>query len=456
MGLTDLILFPFYVLAFSLFFSWRRKRLEDPLLKKYHRQGFWIKVLGTVAFTFFHTKVSPGNDSTGLYYAEGINIARMITADLDNIKLIFMAGRDFDQSLLINPHNEGYFRSESNYLVTRLVAILSFLSLKSYFVLNLFFSLISFSGVWKLYRFFYEQYPRLHKQLAIAILYLPTFVFWSSGILKDPLCTGLLGWMTYSIYNVLYKKHKIIANSIVAFLSAYFIGIIKSYILVSYLPFFILYLVLSNFKLIERPFLKVVAFVALLFFGTLGFFVVSDKLQQELGNLALDKLAETVQMQQTNFINMADQAESSFSLGVEFDGTNSSLIRMAPAAIVATFYRPFIWESKKISTLLSSLESLTLMLFTLYAFFRAGPVIFVTSLVRNPMVMFCFFFSVLFALFVGATTLNFGTLVRYKIPCMPFYVIALVLIMEIAKKRKAAIKKKKAASKENPEPVIHS
>jgi hypothetical protein len=456
MGLTDLILFPFYVLAFSLFFSWRRKRLEDPLLKKYHRQGFWIKVLGAIAFTFFHTKVSPGNDSTGLYYAEGINIARMITADLENIKLIFMAGKDFDQSLLINPHNEGYFRSESNYLVTRLVAILSFLSFKSYFVLNLFFSLISFSGVWKLYRFFYEQYPKLHKQLAIAILYLPTFVFWSSGILKDPLCTGLLGWMTYSIYNVLYKKHKVIANSIVAMLSAYFIGIIKSYILVSYLPFFILYLVLSNFKLIERPFLKVVAFVALLIFGTVGFFVVSDKLQQELGNLALDKLAETVQMQQTNFINMADQAESSFSLGVEFDGTNSSLVRMAPAAIVATFYRPFIWESKKISTLLSSLESLTLMLFTLYAFFRAGPVIFVTSLVRNPMVMFCFFFSVLFALFVGATTLNFGTLVRYKIPCMPFYVIALVLIMEIAKKRKAAVNIKKAASKKNAQAVIHS
>ena len=39
-------------------------------------------------------------------------------------------------------------------------------------------------------------------------------------------------------------------------------------------------------------------------------------------------------------------------------------------------------------------------------------------------------FSLLFALFVGATTPNFGTLCRYKIPCMPFYIISLFLIMD--------------------------
>ena len=445
MGFIDLILFPLYVLLFHLFFSWRRRRIDDPVLKKYHKQGFWIKVLGALAFTFFHTVVSPGNDSTGLYYVEGINIAKMISADFSNIKWIFMPGAEFDQTLLFDPFNEGYFRSESNYFVTRLVAILSFISWNNYMVINLFFSMISFSGVWKLYRFFYEQYPHLHKKLAIAVLYLPTFVFWSSGILKDPLCTGMLGWMTYSIYSVLYKKENRVKNLFIAFFSAYILGIVKSYILVSYLPIFILYLVLINFQKISRPFFKVLAFVGLLLFGVAGFFLVSDKLQKELGNLALDKLAETVKLQQTNFINMADQAESTFSLGVEFDGTNSSLVRMVPAAIVATFYRPYLWESKKLSTLLSSLESLALMIFTLYIFFRVGPYLFISSILKDPMVMFCFFFSIIFALFVGATTLNFGTLVRYKTPCMPFYVIALVLIYEIGKTRKAANLLKEAA-----------
>ena len=49
--------------------------------------------------------------------------------------------------------------------------------------------------------------------------------------------------------------------------------------------------------------------------------------------------------------------------------------------------------------------------------------------------MYCFLFSIVFAMFVGASTLNFGTLVRYKIPCLPFYTIALFLIYEKVKER---------------------
>jgi hypothetical protein len=46
-----------------------------------------------------------------------------------------------------------------------------------------------------------------------------------------------------------------------------------------------------------------------------------------------------------------------------------------------------------------------------------------------------------FGLFVGASTLNFGTLVRYKIPCLPFYTISLFLIYEKVKERSAKKKK---------------
>jgi hypothetical protein len=54
-------------------------------------------------------------------------------------------------------------------------------------------------------------------------------------------------------------------------------------------------------------------------------------------------------------------------------------------------------------------------------------------------VLYCFLFAMLFALFVGATTLNFGTLCRYKIPCMPFYVIALLLIWDSSRKKTTVI-----------------
>jgi len=138
-------------------------------------------------------------------------------------------------------------------------------------------------------------------------------------------------------------------------------------------------------------------------------------------------------------------AESSFSLGAEFDGTPAGLVKIAPFGIAASLYRPFLWEAKGISFFLSAAESTVVMLFTLYVFIKAGPFTFFKSIIKDPMILFCFMFALVFALFVGITTLNFGTLVRYKIPCMPFYIISLVLILDRYKRKKlqkaAAIEK---------------
>ena len=432
MSFTDIILFPFYVLIFHLIFSARRKRINDPILKRYHKQGFWIKVFSSVAFTIFFVYLTSG-DSTSLYFPEGQHLYELILKDpAKNIHLLFGPGSNYDENFLKDTYNSGYFRLESNFFISRLVAILAFFTLGKYLLINLCFSMISYSGVWRLYRFFYEHYPQLHKKLAIAIIYLPTFIFWSSGILKDPICTGMLGWMTYSLYCIFEKRQSIIKNLVITLIAAYILYIVKVYIIISYLPFYVLYLVLRNINRVKNTFGKIAIGIVIIFFCIIGLFALADKLTEDLGNFALDKITESVKTQQTNFINMSDQAESSFSLGVEYDGSVTSLLKIAPAAIAATFFRPYLWESKKISTLLSSLESLALILFTLYVFFKAGPLKFFTTLFTNSMVFFCFFYSVIFAIFVGATTLNFGTLVRYKVPCLPFYIIALFLILEAA------------------------
>ena len=414
----------------------RRKNINDPFLIKYHKHGFWIRVFSSVAFTIFFVYLTPG-DSTSLYYPEGYHLYQLILKNpLNNIHLLFTPGINYDENLLLDPDNIGAFKLESNFLVTRLVAVLSFFTFGKYLLINLCFSMLAYSGIWRLYKFFYEHYPHLHKKLALAIIYLPTLIFWSSGVLKDPICICMLGWLTYALYCIFEKRESLIKNTIITIGAAYILYVVKMYIVICYLPFYVLYLVLTNLKLLKNNISKfTVGFIALVFI-IFGLFLVADNYKEQLGSFAIDKIIESVKTQQTNFINMADGAESSFSLGVEYNGSLSSLLKMTPAAIAATFFRPFLWESKKISTLMSSLESLALMLLTLYVFVRAGPIKFFRTIFTNAMVFFCFFYSIVFAIFVGATTLNFGTLVRYKIPCMPFYIIAIFLILEAVQKKK--------------------
>jgi hypothetical protein len=47
---------------------------------------------------------------------------------------------------------------------------------------------------------------------------------------------------------------------------------------------------------------------------------------------------------------------------------------------------------------------------------------------KDPRILMCFIFAMVFAVGVGASTANFGSLSRYKIPCMPFYMIMLLLL----------------------------
>ncbi len=436
MGYGDLILFPIFVLLSYLFFKRLRNKYDDPILKKYHRQGYWIKIIGCVAFTIFSVYLSPG-DSIGLYQKEGNNIYHLILNDTNNFHWLFSKGKTFDETLLKDPYNGGYFKSESNYIVTKFVVFLSFISFGRYAAINIIFASIAFTGLWKLFLFFYEQYPHLHKKFAIAILYFPTLVFWSSGILKDTLCIASLGWLTHAVYEILYKRKRIIINLIAVFAFSYLLTIIKVYILISYLPFFILFIILKSISVIKNRFVKYMLAPILIVASMYCFTSVLDSYDEELGTYAVQDLTKSIQHLNGAFISMNgnETAESNFDLGVEFDGTFRGLIRLAPVAVFTTFFRPFLWESKKLSSLLASLESLILLFFTIYMIFKSGLISFIKLVLSDPLIMYCFFFSIVFAMFVGASTLNFGTLVRYKIPCLPFYTISLFLIYEKVKEK---------------------
>jgi len=55
----------------------------------------------------------------------------------------------------------------------------------------------------------------------------------------------------------------------------------------------------------------------------------------------------------------------------------------------------------------------------------------------NSLVVFSLVFSIMFAFMVGLTTANFGALVRYKIPLIPFFLSALFIIISRFNKQRA-------------------
>jgi hypothetical protein len=99
-----------------------------------------------------------------------------------------------------------------------------------------------------------------------------------------------------------------------------------------------------------------------------------------------------------------------------------------PQAVNVTLFRPYLWEARKVLVFLNALEALALFYLTLKVVFRIGFKRIFASIGQNPTIQFTFFYSLVFAFAVGISSYNFGTLSRYKIPCIPFYLLSLILI----------------------------
>ena len=89
---------------------------------------------------------------------------------------------------------------------------------------------------------------------------------------------------------------------------------------------------------------------------------------------------------------------------------------------------------------MSALESLLLLLSTLYVMFKLKFLGFFREIFKNPFILISFVIAIFFALIIGFTTYNFGTIARYRIILMPFYFFALVSLYTVyADKKKNSV-----------------
>jgi hypothetical protein len=324
---------------------------------------------------------------------------------------------------LFNPDKEGLLSNSANFMIVRIVAILSFICLGKYFTLGLFFSYFALSGLWKMFLFFSNVIPSQANLFFGCIFLVPNIVLWSSGVLKDPIVIGSLGWVTYLGYEIVIMKKRIFYNLAKFIFFSYLIFAIKPYIILTFLPCFAFFLV-SKKRTNYSPIYNLFIFLSVVAVS----FLVLAYIGEGLEKLAFSTLLESLQEQQGYM--MATDGASNFSLGIELDGTLSSLIKIAPLALIATFFRPFVWESHSIIVILTAMESSLLLLFCTYVFIKVGIKHFFYTIFNNSIVFFCLSFAISFGLFIGATTLNFGTLVRYKMPCIPFFINAFIIILK--------------------------
>ena len=326
-----------------------------------------------------------------------------------------------------------YMMVAKNYLVSKLGLPFALLFNKSFLCISFCIAYLSFLGSWRIFKMFYEMYPHLHKKLAYATLYMPSILFWGVSLLKDSFCLFAMGFFIYAAYSIFIKRKNIIGSLIIIYLSGWLLYNLKPYILICLSAVFLLwYFLLFRDKIKDRTLRTVSTSLFILLAIGAGFFISQGLAKTEAtAQFSSDQLVKTVQAQQSTFSGNTTIAEGGGSnFGVGNTSSPFKMAAMLPLGIVNTYFRPFPWDVHSPVMIISFLEAFAFIALTFMCFKRVGVGKTFNLIFSDPVIAFCFVFAILFGAIIGITTTNFGALMRYKIPSLPFYAIAFILVME--------------------------
>ncbi|OWY19918.1 hypothetical protein C7N43_25025 [Sphingobacteriales bacterium UPWRP_1] len=395
---------------------------------QYFLPGLLLKIIGAVLFCAIYRFYYPGGDTT-VYYDHATILYNHFFENPARIWEIWRAaaGTETMQTAYITEQMPFYY-SENTYMVIRIAALLGLFSGNSFWATSVFFAALGFTGAWAMYRVFTSWYPQLYRSMALVVFALPSVVFWGSGLMKDTIALGCLGWLLYALNNLFIQKKHLLISAALALLTAYLIGELKAYIAVGFAPAVIWWVIASNLSMLPDTRLR--AFAVILGLVGLGFYAYL--FSNNLAALFMKFFGKFVEMaigfQSWHGFLYEQQGQSGYSLG-EMTFTPLGILSKFPAAVNVALFRPYLFEANSPVVLITAIESTFMLFFTVYILLKVGILRTLRLVFTNPEIALCFWFSIIFAFAVGFSSYNFGALARYKIPCLPFYAAMLFMVL---------------------------
>jgi len=203
---------------------------------------------------------------------------------------------------------------------------------------------------------------------------------------------------------------------------------IKAYVLIVFVMSYLIFLALKSVRIRERP-IKYVFSLVLLFMSILLIQLSLSQIKKVYGKANV----ETIVNRADRMIVGIDKGQSNYKVP-GFSLTTPGIILGSGGAIITSFFRPFVWETKKLVYIPSVLEGLVSAAFMIWILFSTKlRTCFKILMAKDRMLLFSIIYSLLFAIIAGLFSFTFGSLVRYKIPAMIFLYLAIGIILAHSK-----------------------
>lgn len=414
------LLFLFYLVLFSWLVTKSNNFKAAGLPPKLLVGLFIAKVAGGVLYGYIHQRYVADSDTWSIF-----------DWSLKHYKLLlqdpagFIKAWNADPLTEINHRFSDVFGSEGSFwnnlksvILMKIEAMVNVFSFGHYYVNVIWYAFLTFGGYIAFYRALLLIYPKSGITSLIAVFFIPSCFFWTSGMLKDGILFMLFGYIfyymtqwasldgsgnrnvhgisspTHAVTNQPYRPYLTLALKITACLAGIFI--LRNYIVLLLVPCLLAWALSIKFPSKTALWFLGVFSVGLLLFFLSPYILAGIDFPLFLANKRHDFL-----LLPANSALPAGRIEPSF-LGY---------LAVLPESINYGLFRPYLWDDKGVFYIPFAIELSCFYILLLAYFFQKQ--VSATSLQRS-----FFIFGLLFLisnwLLIGFTAPIIGAIIRYK------------------------------------------
>lgn len=401
------LLSAFHILViFSIAFLFQRR---ETFLKALFWPCLILKLSAGIILGLLYTYYFPVGD-TFSYFKDATVLASVAKVDFPgyvNI-LFFNSGVE---SLTLN-----YYEPRALFL-TKITSVFNLITLDNYWIISLYFSLISFFGAWHLVKIINRKISAVTLPSVIAFLLWPSLVLWSSGLIKEALAIAAMYYLTVIFIQIWFNERPSIPGIMIALLSLWIFWNLKYYFAAVFLPVMVTTII---YKWMNRSgFVRSATIETLAWFGIFILPVIVISLVHP--NLNAGRLLDVIALNNASY-NELSAAENVVHFR-NLQPTIGSLIQNAPWAFFSGMFRPLFWEANNLAQLMAGIENTLLLLLFLAACFQVKQ--YRTSPHRVMVLAAMVYISAL-CVFITLSAPNFGTLSRYRTGYLSFFVFLIL------------------------------
>lgn len=315
------------------------------------------------------------------------------------------------------PYDVDYNVYHDTRTLIRLNAFVRLFSFGIYGIHVLVWCFLSLIGLCLIYKTFYRYAADRPWWLASGIFLLPSVLCWGSGVLKEGIVFLLLGILVYCAFRWLMIGFKLryIIYLLIAFAG---FNLLKVHVLLSLIPAFIALVIcrFTAFRHIRLTFVLVTGIITLLALNIQHLFPAIH-------------FMEVISLKQQAMLRLAYYTGSGSTVDMQpLEPTFWSFLRNWPEALINAALRPSVLDATTSIQWLSAFENFfigvcMILCVGLYVPVKDGE--------KRAVVWFCLCFTLVLYTIMGLATPILGTLVRYRMPALPFLFTAMVLLTDV-------------------------